>query len=72
MSAEHERDFNCVPPWAELGGTCHLTGKGTSFYSWLEVSPSATTQEIARAYRKKSIQLQYVAHHLALDPFDRP
>ncbi|EKM59234.1 uncharacterized protein PHACADRAFT_249533 [Phanerochaete carnosa HHB-10118-sp] len=32
-------------------------GKGTSFYSWLEVSPSASTSEIARAYRKKSVQL---------------
>ncbi|KAF7793655.1 hypothetical protein EIP86_004770 [Pleurotus ostreatoroseus] len=32
-------------------------GKGTTFYSWLEVSPTATTSEIARAYRKKSIQL---------------
>lgn len=32
-------------------------GKGTTFYSWLDVSPTATTPEIARAYRKKSIQL---------------
>ncbi|TFY83478.1 hypothetical protein EWM64_g534 [Hericium alpestre] len=28
-----------------------------TFYSWLNVSPSATTPEIARAYRKKSMQL---------------
>ncbi|TCD69660.1 hypothetical protein EIP91_006677 [Steccherinum ochraceum] len=32
-------------------------GKGTSFYSWLDVSPSATTSEIAKAYRKKSMVL---------------
>lgn len=32
-------------------------GKGTTFYSWLEVSPTASTSEIARAYRKKSVQL---------------
>lgn len=37
----------------------HL-GKGTTFYSWLDVSPSASSKEIARAYRKKSIVLQYV------------
>ncbi|KAA1466440.1 DnaJ-domain-containing protein [Dentipellis sp. KUC8613] len=32
-------------------------GKGTSFYSFLNVSPSASTADIARAYRKKSMQL---------------
>ncbi|KIK68051.1 hypothetical protein GYMLUDRAFT_806096 [Collybiopsis luxurians FD-317 M1] len=32
-------------------------GKGTSFYSWLNVAPSASTAEIARAYRKMSMQL---------------
>ncbi|CAL1700734.1 unnamed protein product [Somion occarium] len=32
-------------------------GKGTTFYSWLNVPPSATTAEIARAYRKKSMIL---------------
>jgi len=32
-------------------------GKDTSFYSWLEVSPSASANEISRAYKKKSIQL---------------
>ncbi|KAI0750703.1 DnaJ-domain-containing protein [Daedaleopsis nitida] len=32
-------------------------GKGTSFYSWLDVSPSASTPEISKAYRKKSLQL---------------
>ncbi|GJE84200.1 DnaJ-domain-containing protein [Phanerochaete sordida] len=32
-------------------------GKGTTFYSWLDVSPTASTSEIARAYRKKSVQL---------------
>ena len=37
-----------------------LAGKGTTFYSWLDVSSTATTVEISKAYRKKSIQLQYV------------
>ncbi|KAI9001034.1 DnaJ-domain-containing protein [Trametes punicea] len=32
-------------------------GKGTTFYSWLEVSPTASTAEISKAYRKKSLQL---------------
>lgn len=33
-------------------------GKGTTFYSWLDVSSTATTNEIAKAYRKKSMILQ--------------
>jgi len=33
-------------------------GKGTTFYSWLEVPSTASTTEIAKAYRKKSMQLQ--------------
>jgi len=32
-------------------------GKGTTFYSWLDVSSTATMTEISKAYRKKSIQL---------------
>ncbi|KAI0053576.1 DnaJ-domain-containing protein [Auriscalpium vulgare] len=32
-------------------------GKGTTFYSWIDVPPTATTAEIARAYRKKSMVL---------------
>ncbi|KAL0949479.1 hypothetical protein HGRIS_009532 [Hohenbuehelia grisea] len=32
-------------------------GKGTTFYSWLDVPSTATTPEIARAYRKLSMQL---------------
>jgi len=32
-------------------------GKGTTFYSWLEVPPSASMAEIGRAYRKKSMLL---------------
>jgi len=32
-------------------------GKGTTFYSWLDVSPSASMAEIGRAYRKKSMLL---------------
>lgn len=35
-------------------------GKGTTFYSWLDVPSTASTPEIARAYRKKSVQLQCV------------
>ena len=38
---------------------CYI-GKGTTFYSWLNVSPTASTADIGRAYRKKSVQLQYV------------
>lgn len=37
------------------------TGKGTTFYSWLEVSPSASMADIGRAYRKKSMFLQCVS-----------
>ena len=37
-----------------------LAGKGTTFYSWLDVASTATTAEVSKAYRKKSIQLQYV------------
>ncbi|KAF9652178.1 chaperone J-domain-containing protein [Thelephora ganbajun] len=32
-------------------------GKGTTFYSWLDVPSTATTAEVSKAYRKKSIQL---------------
>lgn len=32
-------------------------GKGTTFYSWLNVPPTATTSEIAKAYRKLSMKL---------------
>jgi len=32
-------------------------GKGTTFYSWLDVPSTATTSEIAKAYRKLSMQL---------------
>jgi len=32
-------------------------GKGTTFYSWLEVSSTASMAEIGRAYRKKSMLL---------------
>ncbi|KAK0468238.1 DnaJ-domain-containing protein [Desarmillaria tabescens] len=32
-------------------------GKGTTFYSWLDVPHTATTTEIAKAYRKMSMQL---------------
>lgn len=32
-------------------------GKGTTFYSHLNVGPGATTQQITKAYRKKSLEL---------------
>ncbi|KAG7096863.1 hypothetical protein E1B28_004271 [Marasmius oreades] len=32
-------------------------GKGTTFYSWLDVPSTASTTEIAKAYRKLSMQL---------------
>ncbi|CAA7259842.1 unnamed protein product [Cyclocybe aegerita] len=32
-------------------------GKGTTFYSWLDVPSTASTNEIAKAYRKKSMLL---------------
>ncbi|KAG8948089.1 hypothetical protein FRC04_010001 [Tulasnella sp. 424] len=32
-------------------------GKGTTFYSWLDISPKATSGDINKAYRKKSMQL---------------
>ncbi|KAG8901869.1 hypothetical protein FRC01_009725 [Tulasnella sp. 417] len=32
-------------------------GKGTTFYSWLDISPKATVADINKAYRKKSMQL---------------
>ncbi|KAI9448023.1 DnaJ-domain-containing protein [Lactarius indigo] len=34
-----------------------VEGKGTTFYSWLDVSSSASVAEIGRAYRKKSMLL---------------
>ncbi|KAI9323185.1 DnaJ domain-containing protein [Dichotomocladium elegans] len=32
-------------------------GKGTNFYNWLDIPPTATTAEIKRAYRKLSLKL---------------
>ncbi|KAK2466276.1 hypothetical protein APHAL10511_001918 [Amanita phalloides] len=32
-------------------------GKGTTFYSWLDVPPTASASEIARAYRRLSVKL---------------
>ncbi|KAK7470550.1 hypothetical protein VKT23_001975 [Stygiomarasmius scandens] len=32
-------------------------GKGTTFYSWLDVPSTASTNEISRAYRKMSMQM---------------
>lgn len=49
-----------------------IPGKGTSFYSWLDVSSTASTSQISKAYRKKSMLLQYVdifelMHHQSLN-----
>jgi len=33
-------------------------GKGMDFYKHLGVGPSATTSELNKAYRKKSLELQ--------------
>ncbi|KZO94800.1 DnaJ-domain-containing protein [Calocera viscosa TUFC12733] len=32
-------------------------GKGTTFYSWLDVAPTASSADIGRAYRRKSLEL---------------
>jgi hypothetical protein len=38
-----------------------LSGKGVDFYNHLNIEPSATTSELNKAYRKKSLELQYVS-----------
>lgn len=43
---------------AEIGLLWYYAGKGTTFYSWLDVPPTASLTEINKAYRKKSMQLQ--------------
>ena len=43
---------------AEIGSLWYFAGKGTTFYSWLDVPPTASLTEINKAYRKKSMQLQ--------------
>ncbi len=45
-----------------------LVGKGTTFYSWLDVPSSASMAEIGRAYRKKSMLLQCVSTFRLLLP----
>jgi len=37
-----------------------VLGKAINFYSHVGVSPSASTSEITKAYRKKSLELQCV------------
>jgi hypothetical protein len=36
-------------------------GKGTDFYKFLDVAPGASVGALNRAYRKRSLELQYVA-----------
>jgi DnaJ family protein C protein 1 len=43
-------------------------GKDMDFYSLFAVSPTATTNEIARAYRRKSLEMQYVFVEISI-PF---
>ena len=59
------------PPPSDLGTlrVLSFTGKGTTFYSWLDVPHTASTSEISKAYRKKSLQLQCV---LVLSPSPKP
>jgi hypothetical protein len=38
----------------------YAAGKGTDFYSWLNIPSTATVAEINKAYRKKSMVLQCV------------
>jgi hypothetical protein len=44
---------------ATLSPQC-IPGKGTSFYSWLDVPSTASTAQISKAYRRKSMLLQCV------------
>jgi hypothetical protein len=48
----------------------HTAGTGTTFYSWLDVPHTATTNEISKAYRKLSMQLQYVPPQKVFDSDD--
>ncbi|ORX55531.1 DnaJ-domain-containing protein [Hesseltinella vesiculosa] len=34
-----------------------IEGKGTNFYSWLDLKPSASQADVGRAYRKKSLKM---------------
>jgi len=43
-----------------------LAGKGVDFYNHLNIEPSATTSELNKAYRKKSLELQYVSSATAI------
>lgn len=36
-------------------------GKGVDFYNHLGIEPSATINQLNKAYRKKSLELQYVS-----------
>jgi DnaJ homolog subfamily C member 1 len=41
-----------------LGILTTITGKGTTFYSWLDIPSTASVSQISKAYRKKSIEMQ--------------
>ncbi|KAJ7368388.1 DnaJ domain-containing protein [Mycena albidolilacea] len=49
-----KEDFEIFDLWSAVEAS---EGKGTTFYSWLDVPSTATTQEIAKAYRRKSMLL---------------
>ena len=48
-----------LPGLAGLAPTDDL-GKGVDFYSHLGIDSSATLNQLNKAYRKKSLELQYV------------
>ncbi|KAI6047397.1 DnaJ domain-containing protein [Pisolithus marmoratus] len=51
---DHEEDYEIFDLVSDLEAS---EGKGTTFYSWLEVPPAAPLAQINKAYRKKSIEL---------------
>ncbi len=50
LEATEGESSPCADPWL-------TAGKGTSFYSFLGVEPSATNPQITKAYRKRSLEL---------------
>lgn len=56
-------------PYRRIVKHMHMVGRGTTFYSWLGVSSTASTNEISKAYRKKSVQLQCVLLSCGPSPY---